>query len=120
MGSCMMPLLLLAPSLHRPDDRLVPAVAWPALRLLTGGWLTRYRHSSPMYWNTVTLCLWQSSQNWLAENLGFSTTVAPAEHGDKVGRREDLAASPPYRGPAGATPSAGCGGRALPYLHARG
>lgn len=22
---------------------------------LTGGWLTRYRRSSPMYWTTVTL-----------------------------------------------------------------
>lgn len=44
---------------------------------LTVGWLTRYRHSSPMYCTIVTLYFTQSFQNWLAENFLFNTHVAP-------------------------------------------
>lgn len=43
----------------------------------TMGWLHRYRHSSPIYWNMVTLCFLQSCQNWEAENFFFRTQVAP-------------------------------------------
>lgn len=42
-----------------------------------GGWLRRYRHSSPMYWNTVALYFRQSSQNVVAENFLARMTVAP-------------------------------------------
>lgn len=51
-----------------------------------------------MYWNTVTPCFWQSSQNWLAENLGLSTTVAPARK-EREGQQMTLSTSAPWEGP---------------------
>jgi hypothetical protein len=91
-------------SLQLPDNGLTVSVICPApcdpalcqqLCLRTGGWLTRYRHNSPMYWNTVTLCCWQSSQNWPAENLDFSTTVAPVRSAEG-GRKEMRLRVQPY------------------------
>ena len=46
---------------------------------VTLGWLQRYLQSSPIYWNTVTLCFLQSFQNWEAENFFFKTHVAPVK-----------------------------------------
>lgn len=96
-GMVLFLLLLASSPASRPQaQRLL--LSGLLCRLLTGGWLTRYRHNSPMYWNTVTPCFWQSSQNWLAENLGLSTTVAPARK-EREGQQLTLSTSAPWERP---------------------
>lgn len=66
-----------------------------------------------MYWNTVTPYLWHSSQNWLAENLGFSTTVAPARKGDgREGEEQTPATAAHHKDLLESC----CGGQVLPHL----
>lgn len=60
-----------------------------------------------MYWNTVTPCSRQSSQNWPAENLDFSTTVAPAGSAEGGEGGGEAGAAGPPRPPAGRLPRDG-------------
>ena len=78
-------------ALHTSGLRPLPQhiLSWCSSSYGCGSACSRYRHSSPMYWNSVHSQRTTSLQNWRAENLSRITTEPPPT------RTAPVASTPP-------------------------